>query len=92
MMYLGIADILSAGFLGLKILGVSLPIFIFALSAGYLIVKNLFFGLNWASAIDLSAAGLMILTIFSSLPGNYYPLISGVLAIKGFQSIFISLI
>ncbi|HEY4715355.1 MAG TPA: hypothetical protein VIH31_02520 [Candidatus Paceibacterota bacterium] len=92
MIFLGIADIFSAGLLGLKILSVNLPIFLLIIFSGYLIVKNLIFGLYWVSIIDLLAAGLMILSIFFILPEQYYLVIAGVLGIKGFQSIFASLI
>jgi len=92
MIFLGILDIISAGLLGLKILGISLPVFLLIIFSSYLIIKNLIFGLNLASIVDLLAAGVMVLSIFFILPKDFYLIISAILALKGFQSIFISLI
>ena len=92
MIFLGIADIMSAGVLGLKVLSLNLPIFLLIIFSSYLIIKNLIYGFNIAAAIDLLAAGVMILSIFTLLPQDFYAITAGVLGIKAVQSIFISLI
>ena len=78
--------------MGLKILEINLPVFLLVIFSSYLLIKVLVFSINWAGLIDLAAAGLLVLSIFAILPGQFYSIISALLALKGLQSIIFNLV
>ena len=84
---LGIVDLIAAGVLSLQIFQVSVPAWITIFFVIFLLIKIIAFPFNLAALIDLFAVIFLILTSFGPLPHEFPLAVSGILAIKGAQSL-----